>query len=308
MKHNVKVTLILLAMFLVAQFIGLYVSHAYLPVQQQVFNNETGQMENQTIYNIPYGFNPPENISPTASVISIMISILIAVGIIFLFMRFRAETLLRVWFAFVVMIGIALALNAFLDKIIIYPSAIAVLVALPLAVLKIYRRNILIHNITELLIYPGIAVVFIPLLSVWSSVILLVLISIYDIYAVWHAGFMQKMARYQIEKLHVFSGFLIPYVKKTSNIVSNAPAKLKSKNNKTSVQVAILGGGDVVFPIIISGVLLRASGLLPALFVTLGATLALGLLFYFSEKGKFYPAMPFISAGCIIGVLLGYLV
>jgi len=306
MKHNIRVTLILLAMFLAAQFIGLYVSTSYLPHQQAVINNQTGQLENRSVYNLPYGFNPPEDVSPTASVISIMISILIAVGIIFLFMRFRAETLLRVWFAFVVMIGIALALNAFLSKIVIYSSAIALLIALPLAILKIYKRNIVIHNITELLVYPGIAVIFIPLLNVWASVVLLILISLYDAYAVWHAGFMQKMAKYQIEKLRVFSGFFIPYVKSNSHIAS-APKKLQNKKNM-KVQVAILGGGDVVFPIIVSGVVMRYAGLVPALLVAFGATLALAVLFYFSEKGKFYPAMPFISVGCLIGLGLGYLI
>lgn len=301
-----RVTIVLLAMFLVAQFIGIYVSTSYLPHQQTVFNNQTGELENHSVYNLPYGFNPPEDVSPTSSVISIMISIFIAVGIIFLFMRFRAETLLRVWFAFVVMIGIALALNAFLSKIVIYSSAIALLVALPLAILKVYRRNIVIHNITELLIYPGIAVIFIPLLNVWAAVVLLVLISLYDAYAVWHAGFMQKMAKYQIEKLRVFSGFFIPYVKSNSRIAS-APKKLQNKKNM-KVQVAILGGGDVVFPIIVSGVVMRFMGIVPALLVSFGATLALAVLFYFSEKGKFYPAMPFISVGCLVGLALGYLI
>jgi presenilin-like A22 family membrane protease len=295
-------------MFLIAQFIGLYVSNTYLPQQQSIVNNETGQLENKSVYNLPYGFNPPEDVSPTASVISIMISILIAVGIIFLFMRFRAETLLRIWFTFVVMIGLALALNAFLSKIVIYSSALAILIALPLAILKIYRRSIIIHNITELLIYPGIAVIFIPLLNVWASVVLLILISLYDAYAVWHAGFMQKMAKYQIEKLRVFSGFFIPYVRSSSQVLPNAPKKLKNSKKDAKVQVAILGGGDVVFPIIVSGVVLRFVGLVPALFVTFGATLALATLFYFSEKGKFYPAMPFISVGCLLGIASGFLI
>jgi len=40
------------------------------------------------------------------------------------------------------------------------------------------------------------------------------------------------------------------------------------------------------------------------LIISVGATIALSLLFYFSEKGKFYPAMPFISMGCFAALLI----
>jgi len=74
------------------------------------------------------------------------------------------------------------------------------------------------------------------------------------------------------------------------------------------VNIALLGGGDVVFPIILAGVVLHTWGLIPALIISIGATIALGLLFYYSEKGKFYPAMPFISAGCFIALGIAYLI
>ena len=78
------------------------------------------------------------------------------------------------------------------------------------------------------------------------------------------------------------------------------------KKKKIKVNIAILGGGDVIFPIITAGVMLNAFGIISALFVIAGATLGLSYLFFFSEKKKFYPAMPFISAGIFIGMLLSY--
>ena len=75
----------------------------------------------------------------------------------------------------------------------------------------------IVHNLTELLVYPGIAVIFVSLLTQWSPIknliliiFLLILISIYDMWAVWHSGIMQKMAKYQIDTLEIFSGFFIP--------------------------------------------------------------------------------------------------
>ena len=82
----------------------------------------------------------------------------------------------------------------------------------------------------------------------------------------------------------------------------------KPKTSKMKVNLAILGGGDVVFPIITAGVILRTLGLTQALFVTTGATIALLLLFTYSQKGKFYPAMPFITAGLLAGIGLAYLI
>ena len=130
-------------------------------------------------------------------------------------------------------------------------------------------------------------------------------------YAVWHAGFMQKMAKYQIQKLKVFSGFFVPYLgKKERAMIAKAKTankNLKNIGKKIKVNVAILGGGDVVFPIIFAGVIFRTLGLIPALAAIVGATAALAFLFAISKKGKFYPAMPFISAGCFAALALIYL-
>lgn len=168
-----------------------------------------------------------------------------------------------------------------------------------------------VHNATELLIYPGIATVFIPILNVWSVSILLVVISLYDMYAVWHSGFMQKMAKFQIQKLKLFSGFFVPYMRREDKLVLSKAKSIKEKESKAKkikINLAILGGGDVVFPIILAGVVLRTLGLWQAVTISVGATLALAFLFYKSEKGKFYPAMPFISIGCFIALAIAYLI
>lgn len=310
MKHSVKITLILLAMFFVTQMIGLYVSDAYKPEITQSINEQTGEVTEIKTHNLPYGLEPPADIEPTSAVTSIIIAFCIAVVLMLLLMKFKAETFLRIWFTIVVILGIAIALNAFLMKV---PNAwiISLVIALPLGILKIFNRNMFIHNGTELLIYPGIASVLIPILSIWSVVVLLIIISLYDMYAVWHSGFMQKMAKYQINKLKLFSGFFVPYMKKEDRVKMKQAKTLEAKEKtlKTvKVHLAILGGGDVVFPILLAGVVLRTLGIWQAIIISIGATLALAYLFYRSEKGKFYPAMPFISVGCLIALGIAYLI
>lgn len=310
MKHTRKIILTLLAMFFVTQLIGLLVIGRYSPQQIQI-RDEQGNIANQTTYNLPYGMDPPADINPTSTLISIIIAVAIAVIFMLILMRYRAELFLRLWFFIVVALSLAITINSFIYNL-ENSQIIAFLIALPLASLKLFKRNIIFHNITELLIYPGIAAIFVPLLNIWTVVLLLILISIYDIYAVWHAGFMQKMAQYQIKKLKFFTGFFVPYLGKKEKMQIKEAKKQgtldKLKNKKIKVNVAILGGGDVVFPIILAGVVLNTLGIMQAFIINIGATLALAWLFYISKKGKFYPAMPFISAGCLIALGLSFLV
>jgi presenilin-like A22 family membrane protease len=321
MKHPKRIVVILLIMFFLTQLVGLLVISFYPPVTSEVIT-ESGEVINKTTNNLPFGTDPPQGIEPKDALWQIIIAIAIAVGLMLFFIKFRAELILRAWFFIVVTLAIGITVNAPFLKFNLFqnilnpvvwpfPTAwlIALFIGLPFAYLKIFNRNIIIHNISELLIYPGIAAIFVPLLSIWTVVLLLILISIYDIYAVWHAGFMQKMAKFQIEKLKFFTGFFVPYMsKENKEKINKAKRRKKQKEVKVSVPIAILGGGDVVFPIILAGVVFQSLGLFSALLISVFATVALGLLFYASEKGKFYPAMPFISAGCFVGLGLAYLI
>ncbi len=296
MKHNATITFILISMFIVTQLIGLAVIKAY------------------TSEDLPFGMEPPE-VEPEFSLTSIVGAFIIAIFLIFILMKYRAKIILKLWFFIVVLIALSITLTPLLDNFFpSYISYIALAISLPLAFFKIFKRNIIVHNITELLIYPGIAAVFVPILTIWTTIILLLLISAYDIYAVWHSGFMQKMAKFQMNHLKIFAGFFIPYAdKKTRKKIKKMKEKYKNsknkiKNQKIKVNLAILGGGDVVFPLILAGVVFRTLGLLPALLVALFSTFGLLYLFIEAEKGKFYPAMPFITAGSLTGLLVSWLI
>ena len=287
MKHKITIILILLGMFLVTQFIGLYVVNHY--------SQNT----------LPYGMDPPKDIDPVSFFPSIIIAFIIAIALFFLLTKFKVEFILKLWFFVVIVLALGISINSFLPKF-QYLPVIALIIALPFALIKVFNRNILVHNTTELFIYPGIAAIFVPLLNIWTMILLLILISVYDMWAVWKSKIMQKMAKYQINTLKIFSGFFIPYLsKKQGQMIRNLKDK-KSKLNKKKIKVnvAILGGGDVIFPIIAGGVMLKTLGIWSAIFVILGAALGLTYLLFFSEKKKFYPAMPYITAGIFLGMLI----
>ena len=316
MKHNLKITFIILSMFLLTQFIGIYVVDNYSSVK--IID---GNIVNVDSPGLPFGLElpePKENADFAQAFTSIIFAFMIAIFLLILLSKFNAALLLRLWFFIVVAIALGISFNVFLTNI--FSDKIGFLFGMPvlwivalsfgfaLSLIKIYKRDLFVHNFTELFIYPGIAAVFVPILNIYTIIFLLVLISIYDMWAVWHSGIMQKMAKYQIDKLKIFSGFFVPYVSGKVKLKLKKMKKSELKKKKVMVSVAILGGGDVVFPIIAAGVMLKTLGLMSAFFVVIGAAIGLGYLLLYSEKKKFYPAMPFITAGIFVGMAVSYFV
>jgi presenilin-like A22 family membrane protease len=303
MKLKLKVTLILLSMFILTQFIGLTVlTLDPLHIQTDV-NGSTELTSNPSLAWI----EPSEEITPAIATSQIIVAFVVAFILLFLLTKFDLSYVLKIWFFLVVILALTITFIAFQPKTFKYALLVAVVVATILAFFKIFKRNILVHNLTELFIYPGIAVVFVSILNLWAIIALLILISIYDMWAVWHSGIMQKMAKYQIKKLKVFSGFLVPYMSKALKAKTKKMKKSELRKKGVKVNIAILGGGDIVFPIITAGVVMEFLGLWPAILTIIGATAGISYLFFFGKKKKFYPAMPFITAGMFIGMFLGWI-
>ncbi len=333
MKHPTKTTITILVMFLLAQFIGLVVLSSYdnyfgKTAEKKVKTGKLVQPEVSVVKEtVPPQIELEKPIDIARVITSIVIAIVIATLLFLLLSRIKITVLLRAWFALVVFICLSLAFALFfypylstsLFTIFNKKIALAEIIAVPLAGIltfyKIFKRNILAHNFTELFIYPGLAVIFLPLLNVIAAAILLILISIYDMWAVWKSKHMVRLAKFQINYLKIFTGFFLPYIRPKDKIKiqkikamekrkGRKKGKKRKKKMKIKVQVAALGGGDVAFPLIFAGTILFAYGLIPAIVTVLCTTLALTLLLTFSQKGKFYPAMPFLSGGCFLGFVL----
>lgn len=239
--------------------------------------------------------------------ISILISIIFAVLIFFLITKYKPKYVMKTWFFLVSILALAITINSLIFKI-SYAPIIAIAIAIPFVILKVYKRNLIAHNFTELLIYPGIAAIFVPLLNFVGVIILLVLISIYDMWAVWKSNVMKNRVNYQMKELKVLGGFMVPYLTKRQKTKFKKMKKDELKKKGLRVQVGMLGGGDVAFSIIAAGVVLKTFGPIAAIITVLGAFTGLTLLMIFSEKKKMYPAMPFISPGIFVAFLINWLI
>ncbi|PIN87570.1 hypothetical protein COV12_03255, partial [Candidatus Woesearchaeota archaeon CG10_big_fil_rev_8_21_14_0_10_32_24] len=257
------------------------------------------------------------DIEPQTSFIPLLIAILIGTGILLLLIKFNLTWIWKAWFFTAVLASLFISFNAFISLL------IALSFALIFTIWKIWKPGFLIQTGTELFIYGGLAAIIVPLLNLFSVSLLMVLIAIYDAYAVWKSKHMITLAKSQA-KAKVFAGLLIPYRetrqprkidfrKITSFRVKNLLQrihKVKKKLDKhpQKIRTAMLGGGDIGFPLIFAGVLMKEMGLWQSLIIPFFAAAGLSYLLFYSDEKKFYPAMPFIGAACFMGLGVVYLI
>jgi len=288
MKHSTKITILMIGLFLAAQIIGLFVLNSYIDVPK---TKETGKLSWESLPNIAgIAVERPE-IRESISFVYIIAAVVIGTLMVLLLMRFRTILLWKLWYLLAIGITMTIALGAFMS------SVAASVLGFVLALGKTFRPNIIVHNLTELFVYSGLAVIFVPVINITAMFILLGLISVYDMYAVWKSGHMIKMAKAQA-KSGIFAGLLLPY-KLPKGSIGISKAKMK----KIKVRVAVLGGGDIGFPLLFAGVVMKTFGFWHAMIVPPFVALSLLLLLLFGKKEKFYPAMPFLSLGCLAGYL-----
>lgn len=302
MKHSIKVTFILISIFFLSQVFGLLALNMDLKVTKNV---ETGVVENISYSEPVIGARP--EMSSNVAFWYILTAVLIGTILLLVLIKYRQVRIWKAWFFLAVWMTIAVSLGIFISK------TLAFIFAFIIALFKILRPNFYLQNISEILMYTGIALLFVPLLNVFWVAMLLLAIAVYDAYAVWQSKHMVKMANFQTEA-KLFAGLSVPY-----KLLSDGKSELKvsvpkTTNFKTETRgerVALLGGGDIAFPLIFAGVVMqslvlnynlgKAIAFADSLIISFFAGLALLLLFVYGKKDRFYPAMPFISLGCLIG-------
>jgi presenilin-like A22 family membrane protease len=316
MKHPWKPTLLLLLLFISAQLIGVIVVNEYVDIDLSHKSGKT--VKNNEVYRMA-GVEPPEVENESFTFVYVLAAVFIGTILVLLIIKFRKGTLWKIWYLLAVFFSLRIALSPFVFKLFNMfglrgAAFVTTIFVIMISVLKVFKSNPLIHNFTEILMYGGIAALLVPVINMFSAVALLLAISIYDAYAVWKSKHMITMAEFQ-KTTNLFAGLTIPYAKAKTIKAKTIKKQKKSERSKPApikkqirTHSAILGGGDIAFPLLFSGVTIKLLGsLVPSLIITATTSIALLLLLIKSEKGKFYPAMPFLSAGCFAGLLVSLL-
>lgn len=298
--------------FFFAQLLGLAIVSQYINLSASA---QQGEPVIQEATYLQTGVTPPPIEQKSYSFLYILGAVLLGTILVLLVIKFHQTMIWKLWFFLSVVLTLLMAFSPFINKFLskfgfgMYAFGVTMILALSLAYFKVYKPNLYIHNFTELFVYGGLATILVPILNVFSVVILLIVISLYDMYAVWKSKHMITMATFQKQTM-LFAGLLIPY-RDTSlfankKVISNPTSKPVIGEKK--IRTAILGGGDIAFPLLFSATIYAATNqVIVPLIITIFTSLALLLLYVFAEKNKYYPAMPFLSLGCFLGYSVTWL-
>lgn len=199
----------------------------------------------------------------------------------------------KAWFSLATFIALYIFTSVYTSDL------LAAVIAVVATGLRVAYRHPIIHNLIELAMYAGIAVFITPLFSVNAVVILLGIMSAYDIYAVNRSKHMVRLAEFTRDS-ELFPGLnLAPKQQPTADTSSETSS------------AGVLGGGDILFPMLLATTVFFAAttqttiltATLYAGLVAIGAGGGLLTLLLISRQGRYYPALPFITTGCLIALV-----
>lgn len=306
MKHPLTPTVLIILFFLLAQISGLALLAADITTQTDEVTGETTVEYSETI-----GGPRPDTTGGT-SFIFLAVGVTIGTIILLILAKLQLQKIWKVWYFLAVWVAMAIAIGAVL------PAIIAYIATFILTAWKIFKPNLFVHNISEVLVYTGIAFLLVPIFDVFWASMLLIAIAIYDAIAVWKSKHMISLANFQTES-KLFAGLQIPYNHAPPPITKpqKTTSEKTTKKKKTKTHSAILGGGDIAFPLLYTGAILQMlvttgytslEAFLLSLIITAAAAASLVVLFTLAKKDRFYPAMPILSTGCFVGYAILLLV
>lgn len=201
----------------------------------------------------------------------------------------------RTFFVLVILGGTQVIFSAFFSPLLSLVTSILLLLLL------FNLPRILLQNLVILITLAGVSLMIglslTPLLAVWALVVL----SFYDILAVYVTKHMVRMAEGMISAGVIF-GFIIPF--ETNGFWES------SKEVKPGEKFMILGSGDIALPLILAASVARTSftqAWVVAAFSLLGLTLT-HLLFVSQKQRRPMAALPPIALLSVVGYLVAALI
>lgn len=264
-----------LLLFGLALLVGVFSAYNYSPL-----------IENEAIQPASFSWD---------GIVMALAFVVIFLFVVFRLRKFRAVSL-KFFLTLVVFSGSQIIIGS------LVPSPWELLLALAVAAVFLTVHNILVHNVGIMLGIAGVSSVLGVTITPETAVGLLVILSFYDILAVYWTKHMVYMAQGMIESGAIF-GFIIPFqIRDIFNHKSEAREKLGEK-------FMILGSGDVGLPLILASSIAVVS--LRQAFITVLFSFA-GLFLthlMFVNQGARRPmaALPPIATATIVGYLISLL-
>ncbi|NQV00140.1 MAG: hypothetical protein HQ538_05340, partial [Parcubacteria group bacterium] len=154
-----------------------------------------------------------------------------------------------------------------------FPIYITLSLAILLPVVRYFYPNVLTQNLAIVISIIGASVYLGLGLSSMQVMVLLIVLSVYDVIAVHFSGHMVSMFKNMAKGGAIFS-LIIPSKFKYLG------AKIKGKGVKTTGDFMYLGTGDLAFPLIFSASLIKEN-IVASFFVIFGSFLGVNLIYFY---------------------------
>lgn len=211
--------------------------------------------------------------------------------------RWNRQLLVRLWFGAALVFTAFVLFDAFLGAV---PAAAATLL---FAVSRFRTDDMLLRNALDTVPFAGAGALFGAVLGVQAVLVFAALLAVYDYVAVNKLGHMVTLAKAGAES-NTLMGFQYPKAG-VEDAADNV--ELSAERSGETVRVGMLGGGDVIVPIVIAVSLIPLFGTGAAVSVVAGSAAALFLfltVIQSRETEQFYPAIPVVGSGAVVGLAL----
>jgi presenilin-like A22 family membrane protease len=216
----------------------------------------------------------------------------IATAIILFLIKFiKSKAPFKGLFYFIIFIGTFLVLDIWVGDI------LGLLGSLVMILLVRLVPKVIVHNIAIGLAIIGTSVLLGLSIEVWQVIIILAVLSVYDMIAVHATKHMVKMFKGLAAKGIIFAAIIPSRM---------ADFRTELKEIKPGPGLVLLGTGDIAFPIIFATSALRL-GWFSSILIIFGALCGLAFIHFrylTQEKRQPVPALPPIAIGAICGLLI----
>ncbi len=274
-----KQILIILSLFLITEFLGLYVGSQYTDLMF------AGQ--------VAPAFANPNSIETS---IFLFGNIIVATAIILVLIRISKNSI-RVLEGFVIFVSSWLTFDILIPVDLWYVSLGFVLAAM-LVIWKVVRPTILNQNIAAVISGAGVGSLIGASLGIIPAMIFMLILSAYDFVAVFITKHMVHMAKALSQRPTSFTIAAPPSLKSMA-----FPPKAGGRSSKA--HVFQLGVGDMVVPLMFAVSVLSRYSIANSVAVIAGSAAALfALIYYIGKNPRPMPALPFITFGALAGFLI----